>query len=261
MIYRSSNANITGSIKKKFLNSIFSFLPKIIPNVKIAPSTEAAEFVFGKKLVKKGKVQILPNGLDYDKFEFNEKIRLELRKELNISNKLVFGHVGRFNVQKNHKFLIEIFKEIHDKNKDSILLLIGEGELENEIKEQVSRLNLNSCVKFLGAQADVSKYLMAMDLMVFPSFFEGMPNVIIESEATGLRCVLSDSITKEADITGLLEYVSLKKDAKEWAEISLKNIKYKRKSYKKEFEKNSYLIQDVINNFLDIVFGVGDVDE
>lgn len=258
LIYRSSNANITGNFAKKMINYLFSFLPKIIPNVKIAPSTEAAEFVFGKKAVKLGKVQILPNGLDYDKFQFDEKIRINTRNELSISENLVFGHIGRFNIQKNHKFLIQIFKEIYEKNQNAVLLLIGEGELETEIKELVSNLNLTSNVKFLGPQSDVTKYLMAIDLMIFPSFFEGMPNVIIEAQASGLKCVLSDTITKEANITGLLEYVSLDESAEHWAEIILKNTQYKRKNYEKEFKKNGYLIQDVVNNFLDIVFREGD---
>ena len=109
LIYRSSNAGVTNG---KFINKVFGFLPKVIPNVKIAPSTEAAEFVFGKIAVKNNKVTILHNALNYDDFKFNEKNRDKIRTELNVGNKTLYGHVGRLNKQKNHMFLLSIFEEI-----------------------------------------------------------------------------------------------------------------------------------------------------
>lgn len=254
LIYRSSNANITGGTFKRILNRLFSFLPKIVPNVKIAPSTEAAEFVFGKNSVKKGKVTILRNGLDYNRFEFNTEKRNKIRKELDLDNNVVFGHVGRFNVQKNHSFLLDIFNEIHKQNENARLVLIGEGELEQDIKVKIENLGLNEYVKILSPKSNINEYLMAFDMLIFPSFFEGMPNVIIEAQATGLKSVLSDVITKEANITPLLMYASLGKNAKEWSDIILNQINYERKSFRKEFSENGYIMQDVIDAYTEKLF-------
>ena len=257
LIYRSSNAGLTGGVKKRIINGMFMFLPRMIPNVKVAPSKKAAEFVFGKKAVAKGKVHILNNGLDYDLFAYNEKIRKQIRKELKLDDKIIIGHVGRFNEQKNHEFLIKIFKEIHEENQNTVLLLIGEGELEDKIKKQVKNLGLSTSVKFLGPVAEVSIYLMAMDLFLFPSFFEGMPNVIIEAQATGLKCLLSSEITEEAKITDLLTYIDLDSGVENWVNIALQSFDYERKNYEKEFRVNKYTIEDVLNLFISIVYDGG----
>lgn len=254
LIYRSSNAGMTGNIIKRFINFTFSFLPRIIPNVKIAPSTEAAKFVFGEKAVSKNQVSILHNGLDYQKFAFNLVKRNIIRKELNIDNKIVFGHVGRFNEQKNHKFLIDVFEKIHKQNKNTCLLLIGEGELEEKIKNQIKSLSLENSVIMLGPKANIEDYFMAMDLFIFPSFFEGMPNVIIEAQASGLRCLISNFITKEANITGLVTYLDLNASLDMWVDEALKHIDYKRNNYYQVYKEKGYLIEDVTKKFIKIVF-------
>lgn len=254
LIFRSSNANIIGGKKSKLINSLFSFLPKVVPNVKIAPSTEAAEFVFGKNAVKNNNVTILPNGLDYDMFKFDIEKRNKIRKELCFENNTVYGHIGRFNEQKNHNFLLDIFKEIYKKDSQARLILIGEGELFESIKSRVESLGLNEVVKFLGPQANVNEYLFAMDLFIFPSLFEGMPNVIIEAQAAGLKCVLSNSITKEAAITDLLSYMDLNLGAEKWAQKCVESINYERKSYENEFENEGYIIYKSINKYIDILF-------
>lgn len=254
VIYRSSNANITGGTIKKILNRLFGFLPRIVPNVKIAPSTDAAEFVFGKRQLKKKMVTILPNGLDYNKFEFNNEVRQKIRKELNLENKLIFGHIGRFDIQKNHTFLIDVFNEIHQTESNSVLILIGEGILKNEIQQKVKKLHLEDSVLLLAPKSNINEYMMAMDLLIFPSFFEGMPNVVIESQATGLRCLISDSITKEARITDLVIYESIKSPPSVWADMALKNVIYERKSYKKQFELKGYILDKNIDNYIEKLF-------
>lgn len=254
LIYRSSNSNITGNKIKKIVNKFFSFLPKIIPNVKIAPSTEAATFVFGKKQVDSGKVQILKNCLDYDLFRFNIDIRNKILKELNLKNKIVFGHVGRFNIQKNHQFLLDVFKQIHNKLSNSVLLLIGEGELFEQVKNQVLNYGLNDCVLFLGSKPNVNEYLMAMDILIFPSFFEGMPNVLIEAQATGLKCVVSDSITKEANITGLVKYLDLQLPIEDWTNLILNELNYNRCDKEKLFNEQKYNLSNNINEYINLFF-------
>ena len=253
LIYRSSNAGIVGNKLKVFINNFFSFLPKTIPNVKVAPSTEAAEFVFGKNSVKKGKVIILHNGLNYNQFKFNENVRIKIRKELNLDNKKIYGHIGRFNKQKNHNFLLDIFYEINKIEKNSVLLLIGKGECESEIKNKIRKLNLENNVKILPLQSNINEYLMAMDALIFPSFFEGMPNVIIEAQASGLQCFVSNKITHEANISKKIKYLSLDKSAKYWANIIVKS-KTERYDAKKEFIKENYMVEDVSKRFIEIIF-------
>lgn len=254
LIYRSSNAGLNGNIFSRILNNFFSFLPRSIPNIKLAPSTEAAEFVFGKKSVENGKVYILHNAINYDDFKFNLKVRSKVRKELNIDEKVVYGHIGRFNIQKNHMFLLDVFNEIYKKNRNSVLLLIGNGELKNDILNKINTLKLNDSVFLLGLQDNVSNYLMAMDKFIFPSLFEGMPNVIIEAQASGLPCYISNTITKEANITGLVKYISLNDSSKEWASIILKDKINLREDYRKEFIDNNYDIERIANIFSDRCF-------
>jgi len=252
LIYRSSNAGMTGGFIKRFINKLFGFLPRVVPNIKIAPSVKAATFVFGKKAVKNNEILILNNGLDYNIFKYDEKKRIQKRKELKIEDKtILYGHVGRFNSQKNHLFLIDVFNEICKRQKNSMLLLIGEGEEKEKVIKYINELNLSNKVIILEPQANVQDYYMAMDLFVFPSLFEGMPNVIIEAQATGLRCILSDTITEEADVSGLLKYISLNKSAIEWADEILSNNNYKRVDTYKSFKDNGYLIDDVVNVFKD----------
>ena len=246
LIYRSSNAGLTGGKMSNLINKTFSFLPKMIPNVKIAPSKLAAKFVFGNSK----NVYILHNALNYDDFEFSEEIRNKIRKELKIGNKTLYGHVGRFNVQKNHMFLLEIFQEIVKIDKNSVLALIGEGELENDILIKIKELKLEKNVLVLGPKKNVNEYLMAFDKIIFPSFFEGMPNVIIEAQASGLPCFISNTITKEANITGLLTYIDLNKTSLEWADIIIKS-KIKRKNTRKNFINNNYMIEQIVEEFVE----------
>ena len=253
LIMRSSNAGTAGGKINKILHRIFKFLPKIIPNVKIAPSSEAACYTFGKKQLNKGKVKILHNAIPYEDFIFNQDIRNKMRKDLKIEDKLVIGHIGRFNEQKNHKFLVDIFEKIKEENKNAILLLVGKGNLENEIKKQVEELNLNDSVIFLGIRKDIPQLLMAMDIYVFPSLYEGMPNTVIEAQATGLKCIVSDTITKEANITGLVTYVSLTNDINIWKNNILKNYTYKREDTSKIFKQKGKDIKDVSDKFINIM--------
>ena len=137
---------------------------------------EAGKFLFGDV-----RYTIIPNAINISKFLFDPEIRRKKREELNIKNEFVIGHVGRLSYQKNHKFLVQIFKEFVSQNPDSVLLLVGVGEKENEIKKQVEKFGLNPKVKFLGNRTDVNELYQAMDIFVMPSFFEGVPVVGIRS--------------------------------------------------------------------------------
>lgn len=135
LVQRSSNSNAASEIGR-VLHNLFKWLPMTIPNVKIAPSTEAAEYTFGKNCVENGKAMLVKNAIPLDSFLFNKEKREKLRKELNLDDKFVVGHVGRFDTQKNHSYLIDVFSEIVKRNADSILVLTGKGSLENNIRKK-----------------------------------------------------------------------------------------------------------------------------
>ncbi|MBR2477091.1 MAG: glycosyltransferase family 1 protein [Clostridia bacterium] len=253
-VYRSSNSSIN-TAKENIFHKLFGFMTRIFPNVRIAPSTEAAEFMFGKKCVKRGKAHLLHNGLDVSQFRFDPETRDAVKEQFDLEGKLVVGHVGRFNVQKNHGFLIDVFKEVSLKCENAVLMLVGVGELEQEIRKKVSALGLDDKVIFMGRRSDVPRLLSAFDLMLMPSLYEGMPNVVIEAQATGLPCVISDTITPEADITGLVSYMPLSAATDTWADKVLETVeKTARKDTSEQFEKEGYELSAVTRKFVDLIF-------
>ena len=179
----------------------------------------------GKWLFGKHNFTIIPNGKDLEKYSFSDSMRKQKRIELGYSdNDVVIGHVGRFNDQKNHKKLIEIFNELHKQSDIYKLCLIGDGELVENAKRYVTDLNLDSYVFFLGRRTDVPELLNAMDCMVFPSLYEGFPNVVLEWQLNGLPVVMSDVITDECAITSLVQQVSLSSDASSWSNVIERKI-------------------------------------
>ncbi|MDK2901610.1 MAG: hypothetical protein PWR14_514 [Thermosediminibacterales bacterium] len=230
------------------INSIRNFfmqLPiKKLANIYFACSKKAGEFLFGANNVEKGNVYIAKNAVNAEKFRYNEDVRKRIRRELAIEEKFVLGHVGRFNTQKNHNFLIDIFYEVHKLNNKSILLLIGDGEFEKQIKQKVKKLNLEKSVFFFGVRNDVSDLMQAFDVFLLPSLFEGLPLVGIEAQAAGLKCIMSDTITDEIKIIDLVEFVSLSKSPKEWAQKILKYANgYNRKNVYKEILNAGYEVK------------------
>lgn len=254
LIMRSSNSSSDGKISS-YLHRLFRILPQNIPTVKIAPSKLAAEYTFGSKKANK-EVKILKNGLNIDEYSYSEENRVQLRKELLIEDKFAVGHVGRFNKQKNHEFLIEIFYEFQKNRSDAVLVLVGDGILMEKIKQKVIELGIEDKCIFTGVRRDVNKLLSAMDVFVFPSLYEGMPNTVIEAQTTGLNCLISDSITHEADVIGSVEYMSLMKSSKEWADRLLKisKEKFNRNVASEKMRQQGYDIKDVTREFIKLVY-------
>ena len=252
---RSSNSSDGGGLKAYIAHRLGGILYHKYVDVKFAPSDLAASYTFGKKALKKNQVCILNNGVDTDVFKFDIDARNDIRKEFGVEeDQFVIGHIGRFMKQKNHEFLLKVFNEICKTNYNSKLMLVGIGELEKEIKQQIKELGLEDKVIFTGVRSDISKLLSAMDVFVFPSFYEGMPNTVIEAQATGLPCVIADTITKGADITGLVHYLSLSDNQTVWAKKALELIKNDRKDTREDFVKNCYDIESVVNKFTELVF-------
>lgn len=183
-----------------------------------ACSAIAGESVFGKKQMDAGRVSIVPNAIEVDKYRYDESVREEMRMKLSLQNSFVIGHVGRFHYAKNHEFLLEIFDEILKKKKNARLLLLGEGGLMDMVKEKAEKLGILDKILFAGNHANVEDYYQVMDYLVFPSRFEGLPGTVIEAQAAGLRCLISDTITGEVLVTGLVGVMSLQEPPAKWAE-------------------------------------------
>lgn len=251
ILVHSHAAGIEG--KYKYIKKIFHKISKaIIPLFTtefIACSHLAAEWMFPKKYLKK--IFILKNGIDSKKFKFNVEKRKELRKKLLLENSFVLGHIGRMVDIKNHRFIIEVFKEIKLIIPESKLLLIGTGPLENELKRYVKNLKLEKDVLFLGVKTDVENYLQVMDIFLFPSKFEGLGIVGVEAQASGLNCLISNKVPKEIKCTDFCEFLSIY-DLKKWI-VKIKEIKstYKLNQRDNSFFKvkeNGYDIKDCAEN-------------
>jgi glycosyltransferase involved in cell wall biosynthesis len=180
--------------------------------------------MFLKKVINSSKVRIINNSIDVQKFTFNEQTRHECRNELGLTDKFVVGHVGRFSKEKGHAFLVDAFIEVYNRQKNSVLLLVGDGPLQNEVETKANNLGISDSVVFLGTRNDIPRILMAMDLFVFPSSYESFGIALIEAQAAGLKVLASDTIPRETQATDLLEYLSLKSGVSEWAKIILKCV-------------------------------------
>lgn len=252
---RSCNAGSStsklGAMVNDFLRPFFNYMA----DVKLAPSRLAAEFTFGKAEVEAGKVNFIHNGVDLNVYKYDEENRRKVRREFGIADEqLVIGHIGRFNQQKNHKFLIEVFSEVLKQKPNALLMLVGDGEKKNEIKEQIKSLGIEESVIFTGIRSDVPALLSAMDVFVFPSFYEGMPNTVIEAQATGLPCVIADTITEEAGITECVRYKALTTSAKEWAYIAVSLLENSRICYNAKVKHVGYDIDSCVKQFMKLTF-------
>ncbi|KLT18603.1 glycosyl transferase family 1 [Neobacillus vireti] len=215
------------------------FFMKNKPNNYFACSKKAGLWLFGNKIASSNEIKVLNNAVNAEEFKYNETVRKRIRNDLGIKDELVIGHIGRFNKQKNHEFLLDIFRAVHQKCPDAILLLIGEGHLRSSIERKVEQLGLSSNVKFFGVRSDIPNLMQAMDLFLFPSLFEGLPVVLIEAQAAGLKCIVSDSITEESDITGRVEFISINKSPEYWTNKILSSS-FEHKDTSEKLQKNDY---------------------
>lgn len=217
-ISHSHNAFKGEGIKQKIEWPIIKMLNKFTSNIWIACGYEAGEFLFGKKAMESGKVHIMSNAIDVNRYKYDEEKRKKIRKKYNIKNEMCIGHIGRFMEQKNHRFLIDIFKGVQSNNKDAKLLLVGTGELQEEIKQYVNKLGLNDNVIFVGSTTSPDEYYQAMDVFVLPSLFEGLPVVSIEAQASGLPCIISDNVDDRCKIADNVSFLSISESVAIWAQ-------------------------------------------
>lgn len=205
-IAHSHNTNSEGSLPARLYKWYAG--KHIIPNAThlLACSQSAADWLFGNKR----DVKIVQNGIETEKFIFSLQVRQQIRNDLNLDDKFVIGHVGRFNYQKNHLFLLDLFKEVLYRIPNAELVLVGDGDLKEEIETKIMTLNIQDHVQLLGVRSDIDRLLQGFDLFVFPSLHEGLPVTLIEAQGAGLPSVVSDVISREVDMeVKLVHYCSL----------------------------------------------------
>ncbi|WP_251212527.1 glycosyltransferase family 1 protein [Adlercreutzia murintestinalis] len=208
-----------GEYKRNLLKWVLRRFSGLYPTDRIACSAYAGEWLFGRT----ASFTVLNNAIDVKRFCFNPDIRKRTREELGIDDDaFVVGHIGRFMYQKNHPFLIDIFKEIHDRQASSRLILVGEGKLKRAVQDKATSEGLGGAVLFLGQRDDVWRLYQAFDIFVLPSFYEGLPVVGVEAQASGLPCVFSEEITEEVKITEKCTVLPLEEGAGVWAETILR---------------------------------------
>lgn len=221
MILQSHNSgsDVASSLRRRVFENLHKLLRKSALkyfDVISACSKAAADWMFGEKAA--GQAVIFNNAIELERFAFRETDRDSVRAEYGLEGKTVIGHIGRFSAQKNHRFLVDTFSALCQKRENCALMLVGEGELRRETEQYVKELHLEHSVRFIDFQEDIERYYSAMDLFVLPSLFEGFPIVLMEAQANGLCCAISDQITKETNITGRIEYIPLEAGSAAWAD-------------------------------------------
>lgn len=189
------------------------------PTRYFACSHLAARWKFPPSVIRQGKYTVLKNAVDTTRLRYDPVLRQATRRQLGLADKPTVGHVGRFALQKNHRFLIEVFAALTEIEPDAQLVLAGEGELVDEVLEQVDRLGLEDRVHYLGVRQDIPALMNAFDVLLLPSFFEGLPVVGVEAQACGLPVVTSTGVTRELPIADLSAYLPLADTAPQWARV------------------------------------------
>lgn len=248
----STSADIANIIFRKIYFSISRILIKMFATNMLACGYDAGIYLFGKHALESGKVIVLPNAIDLKEYEkLTEKDASQLKKILDLpQNSIIAGHVGRFSEPKNHKFFIPFLEYIKNNNINIYLLLVGDGELREDIQKLVDDKKLNGYVKMLGIREDIPDLMNMIDVFVMPSLYEGLPVTLVEAQAAGTPCVISDNITKEADMgLDLIDFVSLDSPLEIWIDKITEKAKNKLKDFKKikeAYKERKYDIDETV---------------
>lgn len=211
-----------------------------------ACSEAAKKWFYPEEMIKSGKIKVIANAVDAEKFRFNPEIRERMRKELNLKDDLTVVCVARFSPEKNQTFLIDVLNEMLKTRKDVVFVFAGDGPCEEEIKKKAKDLGVYEHTRFLGMRPDVPDILQASDVFALASLFEGLPVTGIEAQASGLHCVASDGITSEMNAINMVEYISLDKPVSYWAERMFAAGEHKREDTFERLKASGYDIHTTV---------------
>lgn len=214
-------------------------------------SNAAGKFYFSEKRWNNAN-ELIHNAVNVDSFTFSESARKAIRGEYGFGDKLVIGNVGRMAPQKNQKKLIDVFAKVHEINPDTHLVIIGTGELEDKLKQQVSALGLDEAVTFTGVLSNVNEWNSALDVFVMTSLYEGLPVVAVEAQAADLPCILTDTITPEVKVTDNVKFLGLHDEPEKWANAILEVKPTQRVNRKAELQKAGYDITSEAKRMQDL---------
>lgn len=254
LIVHSHSSKIDASRRKIVLISLLHYMFKRkfnnLVDVKFACSDKAAKWLFGSSEA----VFIVKNGIEVNRYRFNQEIRKDYRERMGLNDKKVVLHVGRMCVAKNHEFIIEIIHELIKIDTRYVLFLVGSGELESQLRKKVEKLKLTKNIKFLGFREDIPGLLNCADVFLLPSLFEGFPITLVEAQTAGLPCVVSDVVTRDVDLSNLVKTLSLKEDKLLWAkQIDRVGINDNRLEYSDIVRQKGFdieVIAETVINFL-----------
>lgn len=190
---------------------------------RMACGEAAGRWFFGDRLFESGSVCVLPNAIDVSRYRFDPVSRQRLRRELGVNDRLMVGHAGRFMPQKNHAFVLRIFKALLERKPDAALCLVGDGDLRDQIKAQAEQMGIAGSVYFLGSRSDLAALYSAMDCFLLPSLYEGLPLVGVEAQAAGLPCFFSKDVSREVALSDEAMFISLNESPEKWVEAILRN--------------------------------------
>ena len=236
-----------GNIIERITKRFFSKLTKEQADYWFACSEKAANLLYGDDYKSYPHYYEMPNAIDVKRFEFNENIRRRLREELGVAkNEYLCGHAGTFSLPKNHTFLLDVFSEICKRDDNAKLLLVGEGVLRNAIEQKAKELGIYERIIFRQNLPNVNEHLMAMDLFIFPSLFEGFGMVSLEAQATGLNVIQSDNVPKDTHLTECVISLPLTEAPSVWADKALAMPHRDRKAINKAIVNTKYNLNDTI---------------
>ena len=246
-IAHSHSAGYRGNGLEQGIKKLFAKGVGRVADYWFACSEAAALRLYGQKYKKYFNYYTIPNAINTDAYAFNLESRQKIRKQYGIEeNAFVCGHVGSFTMPKNHRFLIDVFEEILKRKPDAILLCCGQGETMQDIKDYSRNKGILEKIVFAGVVDNVNEYLMAMDVFVFPSIFEGFPISVLEAEATGLPIIMSDVITREVDLTDLVHRCSINQPQSIWVNSVLNSNVADRGKYNMIISKSEYNVKTAI---------------
>lgn len=205
-----------------------------------ACSEGAKHWFYPERLIAEGKVQVLANAVDAQRFRFRPEKREDIRRELNLEGKLVVVCVARFRPEKNQIFLVDVLEQMVQQHPEVVFVFAGEGPCEESVRNKVEERHLVEYTRFLGMRTDVPDVLSASDVFVLPSIWEGLPVTVIEAQANGLSCVVTEGLTEEMNALGMVEYVSLEKSPEVWAEALMKGAMNPRRDTYEEMKSSGY---------------------